>query len=253
MLQGVLLWGYGIVAAAGLVAGSFLNVVVYRYLSGESIVRPASHCPSCLVPLSAKDLVPLLSYLLLRGRCRHCRTGIPLRYPLMEAGTAGIFLLCFHHYTFTPAFLQFAVLFSLLLVISVIDLERHLIPNRLVLLLLGWVILWQLFFPRISTLSALGGFFTGGFLFLAIALLSKGGMGGGDVKLMAVLGLASGLPDVLLVFMLAFFSGALVGVLLIIFKQKTRKSPLPFGPFLSLAFLGTTFWGPCIWDGYFLV
>ncbi len=250
-MQGSMFWGYAIAAAVGLVAGSFLNVVVYRYLSGGSIVRPASHCPSCLTPLSVKDLVPLFSYLLLRGRCRYCRTGIPPRYPLIEAGTAGLFLLCFHYYTFTPAFFQYAVLFSLLLVISVIDLERHLIPNRLVLLLLAWVIFWQLFFPRFSTLSALGGLFTGGLLFLAIALLSQGGMGGGDVKLMAVLGFASGLPDVLLVFMLAFFSGALVGVLLIIFKKKTRKSPLAFGPFLALAFLGMTLWGPWIWDGYF--
>lgn len=250
-MQASFLWGYGVAAAAGLLAGSFLNVVVCRYLSGESIVRPASHCPSCLTPLSGKDLVPLFSYLLLRGRCRHCRAGISLRYPLMEAGTAGIFLLCFHYYTFTPYFFHYAVLFSLLLVISVIDLDCHLIPNRLVLLLLGWVILWQLFFPRVSTLSALGGFFAGGLLFLAIALLSRGGMGGGDVKLMAVLGFASGLPDVLLVFMLAFFSGALAGVLLILFKKKTRKSPLAFGPFLSLAFLVMTFWGPGIWDGYF--
>ena len=174
-----------------------------------------------------------------------------LRYPLIEGATSGLFLLCYHYFGLSPQFVQYAVIFSLLLVISAIDIENHIIPNRLVLILFAWVLLWQLLFPTITPVSALGGFFTGGILFFAIALLSKGGMGGGDVKLMAVLGFATGVPYVFFVFLLAFISGAVVGILLMIFKKKTRKSPIAFGPFLSLAFFWMAIWGEQIWSWYF--
>ncbi len=242
---------YVTVAVLGLVAGSFFNVVICRYISGESILRPASRCLSCLTSLKPKDLVPIVSYLALRGKCRYCGAKLSRRYPLVEASSSGLFLLCYHYFELSPQLVQYAVIFSLLLIISVIDIESHIIPNRLVLILFAWVLLWQLLFPTITPVSALGGFFTGGILFFAIALLSKGGMGGGDVKLMAVLGFATGVPYVFFVFLLAFISGAVVGILLMIFKKKTRKSPIAFGPFLSLAFFWMAIWGEQIWSWYF--
>jgi len=242
---------YLFVAAFGLVTGSFLNVVIYRHNTKESFVRPGSRCPGCRTFLKAKDLVPLFSYLALKGRCRYCGLKLSPRYPLVEAAAAVLFLISFFHLGFTPLLFKYIVIFSILLAISGIDLEQQIIPNRFVLVLFCWVILWQLLYPELNALSAVLGFFLGGILFYLIAVLSKGGMGGGDVKLMAVLGFAIGMPMVFFVFLIAFLTGALVGILLIILKKKGRKSPLPFGPFLALAYFIAVFWGEQLWNWYF--
>jgi leader peptidase (prepilin peptidase)/N-methyltransferase len=137
-----------------------------------------------------------------------------------------------------------------LLLVSCIDLEVGLIPNRFVLIIFIWVLLWQLFYPGLSPLSALLGFIVGAGLFFIIVLLSRGGMGGGDVKLMAVLGLAAGWPDVLIVMVLAFVLGAVTGAGLLISRKKTRRDALAFAPFLMLAFILVSFWGREIWQWY---
>lgn len=146
--------------------------------------------------------------------------------------------------------IRYAVILLLLALISSRDLQKRIIPNPLVLLLFFWVSFWQLFSPVITHGSSLGGFLVGGGLFYLIAALSKGGLGGGDIKLMAVLGLAVGWPFVLLVFLLSFISGSVVGLILLLTKAKTWRSTLPFAPFLSLAFLLAAFWGPEIWHWY---
>lgn len=151
---------------------------------------------------------------------------------------------------FDPDIFRYAVILLLLLLISCQDLQKGIISDFLVLLLFFWVFFWQLFSPVFSHGSSLAGFLAGGGLFCLIAFLSKGGLGGGDIKLMAVLGLAAGWPFVLLVFLLAFILGAAVGLLLLLFKMKTWRSPLPFAPFLSLAFFLAAFWGPEIWFWY---
>jgi leader peptidase (prepilin peptidase)/N-methyltransferase len=149
-----------------------------------------------------------------------------------------------------PDFFRDAVILLLLLLISIRDLQKGIIPNSLVLLLFFWVFLWQLFSPDLPHGSSLAGFLAGGGFFYLIAFLSKGGLGGGDIKLMAVLGLAAGWPFVLLVFLLAFVSGAVVGLILLFFKRKTWRASLPFAPFLLLAFFLTSFWGQKIWQWY---
>lgn len=176
--------------------------------------------------------------------------GGSFSFPIVEVISAGIFLNCFYYFGFTPLFFKYIFIFSLLLLISCIDLKTGLIPNRLTLLLFLWIFLWQLFYPYLPPESAALGFLAGGGLFYLIALLSRGGMGGGDVKLMAVLGLAAGWPYMLLIFLLSFVMGAAAGMGLLIFGKKTRKHPLPFAPFLSLALLLATFWGLEIWQWY---
>jgi leader peptidase (prepilin peptidase)/N-methyltransferase len=235
----------------GLVGGSFLNVVSYRYQEGDSLLGPRSYCPCCKTNLRPKDLFPLLSFALLKGRCRYCGHKISWCYPLVELFSAGILLFCFSAFNFTPLFFKYIVIFALLLLVSCIDLRMHLIPNRFVLLLFAWGFLWQIFYPVVPLSSALAGFLLGGGLFYLIAFLSKGGMGGGDVKLMAALGfLAGNGPAIFLIFLLSFILGAAAGAILLLFKKKTAKSPLAFGPFLSFSFFLVTFWGAGIWEWY---
>ncbi|NLJ55890.1 MAG: prepilin peptidase [Firmicutes bacterium] len=150
----------------------------------------------------------------------------------------------------TSFFFRDAIILLLLLFISIQDLQKRTIPNFLVLLLFFWIFFWQLFSPALPHWSSLAGFLAGGGIFYLIATLSKGGLGGGDIKLMAVLGLAAGWPFVLLVFLLAFISGAAVGLILLLCKKKTWRAALPFAPFISLAFFLTAVWGPEIWQWY---
>lgn len=189
----------------------------------------------------------LINVLLGRGRGGKRKS---FSFPLVEIISAGIFLNCFYYFGFTPLFLKYVFIFLLLFLISCIDLETGLIPNRFTLLLFLWTFLWQLFYPYLAPESAALGFLAGGGLFYLIARLSRGGMGGGDVKLMSVLGLAVGWPYMLLVFLLSFVMGAAAGLGLILFGKKTRKDPLAFAPFLSLAFWLATFWGLKIWQWY---
>lgn len=244
------LFFYIILALLGLLVGSFLNVVIYRFPLEKSIIHPSSACVHCKTPISAIDLIPLLSFIMLKGRCRSCGNPISRRYPLVELLTAIIFTWTFFYFGLTPQFLQYVVFFCLLLVISFIDLDLSIIPNRLVLILFFWSVGWQIFYPPFPLFSAALGLLAGGGLFYFIAVLSKGGMGGGDVKLMAVLGFVAGWPLVLIVFLLAFLLGAAVGITMMIAGKKTRRDPLPFGPFLSISFFISIFWGVEIWEWY---
>ena len=172
----------------GLCTGSFLNVVIYRLPRGESITFDRSHCPSCGKQLVWYDLIPVLSYLLLLGRCRSCHTRISIKYPIVELLTGIIFIVLFHHFGATLVFLKYLFLSALLVAVSFIDLEHYIIPNSLVITgLVGGVVL-NLAARDVGVVSALIGIFvTSGFLLL-IALISKGGMGE-DIKLAAVTGL----------------------------------------------------------------
>lgn len=234
----------------GLIVGSFLNVVIYRYLHGGSIIFARSNCPNCTTTLKIQDLIPLLSFLFLKGKCRYCGEKISMRYPLVELVTGVVFVSIFYYMSLGPYFWKYILLFSLLIIISTIDIKSNLIPNRFVLILFIWVLMWQLFFPKISPSSAVLGFLVGGLSFFLIAVLSRGGMGGGDVKLMAVLGLSSGWPYILIFFFLAFVLGAFAGVGFLVSKKKSRKDSMSFGPFLGLSFYLVTLWGQDIWHWY---
>ena len=254
---------YLVLGLSGLCFGSFLNVVVYRLPRRLSLQKPPSSCPRCGKRLGAIELIPLAGYLLLRGRCRHCGAAISPRYPLVELTTALLFMAVYTRFGFTLTALAYLFLLYLLLGIALIDLEHHLVPNILVTVgLLGGVILqlpalavrwWPLpaaLLPERAWTDALAGLLLGGGLMLVIFLVSRGGMGAGDLKLMALIGFFTGLRGTAIVMMLGFLVGALTGLLLMAMDRLKRKEAVPFAPFLALAALVNIFWGEQLWDWY---
>lgn len=235
----------------GAIVGSFLNVVAYRLPRRESLVRPASRCPGCATPIKPYDNIPVVSWLLLRGRCRSCKTAIPARYPLVEGLTA---LLCVAAVLAggSTATIALNVTFILLLVpIALIDLEHRIIPNRLTalgaLLAVGIGIALD---PSGESERLIGGAAAGGALLLA-ALAYPAGMGMGDVKLAAVMGLFLG-GAVAPAMLIALLAGVLVGVFVMARKgtHEGRKTAVPFGPFLAFGSLVAIFAGDQLVNWY---
>jgi len=233
----------------GLIIGSFINVVVHRLPRGESLVSPGSHCPHCGEPIRAWDNIPLLSFLVLRGKCRYCGKPIGWRYPIIELLTGIIFGFSYVRFGWQP-FLFIALYFSaILLMVSFIDLEHQIIPNKIIFpaIIVGGVAKLVLK-PETVWVSLAGFVLAGGFLLL-VGLLKKDAMGGGDVKLAAFMGLILG-STVIMALFLAFILGAVAGILLILLKIKGRKELIPFGPFLALGGLITLFWSQELLDVY---
>ena len=235
----------------GAIMGSFLNVVTYRLPRHESLVTPASHCPRCATPVKPYDNIPILSWLLLRGHCRSCAAPISPRYPLIEAGTA---VLCagavLAHHSATGIALS-VVLILLVVPAAMIDLEHRIIPNRITAL--GAVlalVLGTALDPAGEPGRLIAGAAAGGFLLLAV-LAYPGGMGMGDVKLAAVMGLLLG-SAVAPAILIALLSGVLVGAVVIARKgtAEGRKTAIPFGPFLALGALVAVFAGQDIVQFY---
>lgn len=236
----------------GLFIGSFLNVCISRIPEGESVIFPRSHCPGCGRCLTAAELLPVISYLVQRGKCRGCGGEVSWRYPAVELLTAGVFVLLFTRFTGVGFYLQ-AFLYSVMIVIFFIDLDRQIIPNRLVILLLVFALVVQVFWPVQPWGTALIGGLLGGGVFLGLALVSRGGMGGGDIKLVTVLGFWFGWVNLLLMMFLAFFVGGLVGSVLLLTGLKKRKEGIAFGPFLVLASFVVSMWGRPLLDWYFRI
>ena len=223
-------------AAFGLIIGSFLNVVAYRLPRGESLATPGSHCPSCDAPVRPYDNVPLLSWLLLRGRCRDCAQPIGSRYPLVEALTAALFAaVAVVHAHDTTMLVLGLVLVAFLVPIALIDADLRIIPNKLTLpaAVLG-LVLGTALDPGGELERVIAGTAAGGILALP-SLLHPKGMGMGDAKLVAVLGLYLG-RAIVPAFFVAFAIGTLVGLVIIVRKgmHAGRKTAVPFGPFLAI-------------------
>ena len=233
----------------GLFIGTFLNVCIWRIPRDESVVFPPSHCTGCGGKLGALELVPVLSYLWQRGRCAGCGAAVSWRYPAVELGSALVFVLIFLQFGW-PDFLIHAVFFAILLVIFFIDIDHQIIPNRLVLLLLAYTVVIQVAAPLVPWPDALLGGLLGGGLFLFLAVVSGGGMGGGDIKLVTVFGLWYGWAYLLLLMFLAFLGGGLIGGILLALGIKKRKDGIPFGPFLVLAAFVVTMWGQQLLEWY---
>ena len=235
----------------GLLLGSFLNVVAYRLPRGESLAFPGSHCPSCETPIKPYDNVPVLSWLLLRGRCRSCRSAISGRYPLVEAATA-VLLVAVVLAKGADSDVWLGLAFALLLVpVTLIDLDHRIIPNKL--MLLGAVVSVSLVLltdPDSITEHVIAAAGAGGFLLVA-ALAYPAGMGMGDVKLAAVMGLFLG-RNVGPAMLVALVAGSVVGALIIARKgaQEGRKTAIPFGPYLAFGGLVGLFAGDQIVDWY---
>jgi leader peptidase (prepilin peptidase) / N-methyltransferase len=240
-----------IAGVMGAILGSFLNVVAYRLPRGESLSRPRSRCPRCETPIRPYDNVPVLSWLLLRGRCRTCRTSISPRYPLVEAVTG---LLCaaivIAQGADANALLGLALVL-LLVPITLIDLDHRIIPNRLTLIgaIVAPVIV-ALTDPGALPEHLIAGVAAGGFFLLALLAYPRG-MGMGDVKLAAVLGLFLGRGIGPAIFV-ALLSGTLVGAIVIARKgaREGRKTAVPFGPFLALGGIVALFAGDALVDWY---
>ena len=228
---------YVCVFLLGLTVGSFLNVCIYRIPLKKSISFPPSSCTNCGKKLSPFELIPVLSYMLLRGRCRGCGAGISIKYPVVELLTGFLFVWVFNILGVAPVFLKYAVLVCILVVVSFIDLEHQIIPDEIVVFSLIVGIILNIISRDVSLLSSAIGFFAASGILLLLAIITKGGMGGGDIKLMAAVGLFIGTGPVLLGLFLSFIIGGIISFLLILFKLKGRKDYIPFGPFLSLGSL----------------
>lgn len=227
----------------GLVFGSFYNVVGLRVPKNESIAYPPSHCTKCDRRLTALDLVPVFSFLFLKGKCRTCGEKIHWVYPLMEFITAGLFALSFWKFGFTLELIVAILFVSLLVIITVSDIAYMLIPDK-VLLPIGIVLLaLRLFIPLDPWWDAIAGALVGFGLLLLIAIVSKGGMGGGDIKLFFVIGLVLGVSGTLLTLFLASLIGAIAGLFMLRKSEQGRKTPVPFGPSIALGAVITYFWG----------
>ena len=250
---------YIIIFVIGAVIGSFLNVCIYRVPRKLSIISPASRCPSCNMPIKPYNNIPFLSYILLGGKCRVCKAGISFRYPLVELLNAALFVFVVWRFGFAWHTVIYGILCSALVVITFIDLDFQIIPDAITLpgILIG-IVAGSLLMPdpfiRYSLLgfkASVIGLLTGGGLFYAIAILSRGGMGGGDIKMMAMVGALMGWKSVLLTIFLGSLTGAVFGIFLMISQGKGRKTKIPFGPFLALGTVITLFYGQEIFSWYF--
>lgn len=235
----------------GALVGSFLNVVIHRVPRGDSIVRPPSACPACGTEIRARDNVPLLSWLWLRGRCRDCGAPIAARYPLVEATNALLWIACAVRFDGAEDVVFCALASSVLLVLSMIDLEHRRLPNVIVLpataVAVGWVVTSAVLRgePSLVRDPLIGGAAAFGLLFV-IAFVS-GGMGFGDVKLAAFIGVVAGRfgwEVVVTAIFAAFILGGLAGVAVIASGKKGRKDAIPFGPALAAGALVALFAGP---------
>jgi leader peptidase (prepilin peptidase)/N-methyltransferase len=222
----------------GACIGSFLNVCIYRIPEGKSIVYPPSACPKCGCAVRFYDNIPILSYILLRGRCRRCRVRISLRYPMVELITGIAALAIFLRYGLTWTTAVYFLFVAVLLVITFIDIDYQIIPDRLSLTGIPLFFLLGFLVPFVTWQDALIGILIGGGILYVVALgyqllTGRDGMGGGDIKLLAMIGALVGWQGVLFTIFFSSLSGTLIGLALILPAGRSMKSRLPFGPFLA--------------------
>ncbi len=241
----------------GLVWGSFLNVVIYRLPLGLSLVKPPSSCPRCGTRIRPYDNIPVLSYLLLGGKCRHCRARISPVYPLVEALTAGSFVLAFFHHgrEWSWPLVATCLFGSALIVLGFIDFFHQILPDEITLPGLVLALAYSLVRKDLPFLKALLGAAVGAGFLLLVYLVYKGvrkkeGLGMGDVTMMLFVGAFVGWQKTLLTLVLASFAGALAGVVLIAFRKKDLQHALPFGTFLAPAAYVAALWGEALITAY---
>ena len=239
----------------GLIVGSFSNVCIYRIPRNESIIYPASHCPKCLSKIKPVDNIPLLSFILLRGRCRNCKTKISIQYPMVELLCGLIYLIIYLIFGLSVQTLVYIILSSALIIIAFIDLNEQIVPDVISLpgIVIGFIL--SFFVSYISFISSALGVLFGGGIILIIGLagsliFKKEAMGGGDVKLAAMIGAFLGWRYIVISLFLGFFLGALTGIILILSKIKSREDTVPFGPFIVLGSFITLLWGEQIISWY---
>jgi len=235
-----LIW-YIVAVAVGAVVGSFLNVCICRIPEeNESIVKPASRCPSCRSPIKPYDNIPVISYLILRGKCRNCGCRISIRYPAVELLTGLMALCCL--WQFGPTFQAIGafVFVCTLIVVTFIDIDHQIIPDVISLPGIPIFLLIAVFIMQVPWLDAVLGLLCGGGILYAVAVgyelvTKREGMGGGDIKLLGMLGAFLGWKSLLFILLVSSLLGAVIGIALMAVKGRDMKYAVPFGPFLSLA------------------
>jgi len=245
-------------ALLGAAIGSFLNVCIDRIPAGKSLVTLPSHCDACGHHLSVKDLMPVFSYLWLRRRCRYCHAPIPWRLFWVELGSGLLLALVYWRYGLSIDFAITASYCYLFIVLMVIDLEHKLILNKIVYPAMVVALLISIFLPQSriiplpwpETVDGVIGGAIGFVLLLIPALIYRGGMGWGDVKMAGLIGLVTGFPLVFVALLMGVILGGLVAGILLLLRKKTRKEPIPFGPFLAVATIVTLLWGNNILSWY---
>lgn len=243
--------GYLIPFIFGTIIGSFLNVCIFRLPKKQSIISPSSYCPNCHQPIKFYNNIPILSFLFLGGKCRNCRHPISTRYPIVEL-LAGLFSLAlFLKFGLTLSYLVYLAFSAALLVITFIDLDHQIIPDVITLpgIILGFTT--SLFLPGMTFLDSIIGVAAGGgglfLIAMGYSLIAKReGMGGGDIKLISMIGAFLGWKSVLVTIFTGSVLGSLVGLTLMVKKGKNRKYAIPFGPFLAIGAMIYLFWGDII-------
>ena len=236
----------------GVVIGSFLNVCIYRIAKEESIVYPPSHCMTCGYELKWKDLIPIISYIIIKGKCRSCREKISLRYPTVEITNGIIYCLLFLQFGITIKFIGYCILTSILIVIGMIDYDTKFVYRSTTIFGIvtgGAFILINWFVNRNGVIDSLIGGIIGFGVIGIIVVLTKG-MGEGDIEIATVCGLFLGVKGICILLFLSFIIGGIVATIIIIFKIKDRKSEMAFGPCLAIGGIVTMLWGTKLLDIY---
>lgn len=229
----------------GIIFGSFFNVCIFRIPENQSVSNPPSHCPNCNTRLKPRDLIPIFSYLLAGKKCRYCKEKISSRYALVEFLTGVLFLIVFNKYLLSVDSIYYLVLVSLLIIITFIDFDKYIIPDGLIIIGSIFAIIFNTIFKVITIKdSILGAIICGGGVLVLIYIIEfivkKEVMGGGDIKLFAMIGLFMGVKNSLLTALLSVYVGAFFGIVSIIYSKIRKEeinSMIPYGPFISIATL----------------
>lgn len=244
-----------LVFVIGMVIGSFLNVCIYRVPKRISLVKPRSFCPHCGIPISARYNIPVLSYIILRGRCAQCAAKIPVRYPLVEALAGVLTLITYYRFGLAGSFIFYTVFIYFLIVIAFIDLHTTLIYNKILILLLAFGLVGNILTHTVDWISATTGFLAGGLSLFLLALLGnkmfgRESMGMGDIKLAAVAGFFIGFKWILLALYIGFVLALLAVALIKLKKNMPTNKLIPMGPFFAVAFVIFLFWGDLLVNLY---
>ncbi len=242
----------------GLILGSFTNVMIYRIPAKKSLSFPPSTCPGCNTHIQWYDNIPVLSWLFLGGKCRNCKQKIAIQYPLIELLTGLLMFALFFVFGATVELFFMSIILIILIAIAAIDYKTMIIPNGLVIALLITGVLYtvtrliwpDMFITTMTIWEPIIGFFAASVPLYLIAVITKGGMGGGDIKLMAAAGIFLGWKGILLAMLTGSIIGAIVSLALMALKIKKRKDMIPFGPFLCLGILIAATFGPAIIQWY---
>ncbi|HHY78566.1 MAG TPA: prepilin peptidase [Clostridiales bacterium] len=242
---------YILIFILGIMIGSFLNKHIYKILRKESIQFSELYCIHCSNPLKLYNLTSIFSYIFHKRKCRYFGKQISLLYLMVEFINGLTYLVLFHYFGLSLKFIYFSLIISILIVISIIDYFHQIIPNYLLFIMIITIVLYKIIdfiiygTPAIS-LDGIIGFFAAGLSFTIIALISNGGMGGGDIKLIAILGFILGLKKIILNIILSFIIGAIISLFLLLSRKKERKDTIPFGPFINISFIISLLWGESI-------